>query len=1399
MEYFKQTNKLKDNLPGSTSSPPTFALLTSEGNPSSSPSLKLAADTGTTGHFVQQPEYESGYLAYDGPMFNIQPASNPISVTLPDNSTMTNTHEATLRIPGVSMTASKAYVFSNMASSLLSIGQLCDDGCIALFTKSRVTIIKDNAVILMGNRDPDTKLWVIDLNNAPTMMPMPGPNILQFAANSAIAKETVAERISYLHWCAGSPSLSTWCKAIDSGFYRSWPQLTSKLVRKHMPTSLPMIKGHLDQQRKNIRSTKPKRSAANPVKLPGTDETELDRHPAPIEHRTNFVFADCQPITGQIFSDQPGRFLVSSVSGNQYLMVVYDYDSNSIIAEPMKSRSGPEMLRAYQAIFDYLSKRGFRPQLQRLDNEASKELKGFMEEKEVDFQFTPTHSHRRNAAERAIRTFKNHFIAVLCGTDPNFPLILWDKLISQAVMTLNFLRASRVNPRLSAYEHLNGGFDFNRTPLGPLGCKVAIHEMPEARGTWSPHAVEGYYIGPAIQHYRCYNVWVDETKSERIANTLVWLPSMMPVPKTSSADAAVAAAQELIFALTNPHPASALAPLRDEHKAALETLSNIFATAVPEPSNEQSENPAQSPALPRVPAADSVQSQSFPVGTVIAKRFDDKNYRGEVTAFDNKYGYYKIQYEDGDEQEMNEREVGRYIVSDPSAPIPQPQQPPRVGKPKTFAEATNRRRQSRRKNQSPPISSKANYYDVLSSDEEAENGNDIADDATVVASNRSKRRSSRRAPRGKLSTPVADDDAFTFTEIEKPAAAAQPLGPLLKDSARRRPYRRRGYIPRRNPSNAIAAQLATHFANFATLPMEYHAANAVVHPDTGAVLEYRDLIKTAMKDQYIQANIDEIGRLTDGRVGSSKSAPSRTMEFVHFSKLPTGKKATYLRIVADLRPQKECPHRVRWTVGGDKIVYHGEVSTPTAEMITTKMLLNSVISTRGARFMTVDIRDFYLSSIMPEPEFMWVPVSLIPAEVMKAYNLHDKVLNGKVLVKINKGMYGLPQAGRLAQEQLIEHLKPFGYAPCKRTPGLWTHEWRPITFSLTVDDFGVKYVGKEHAQHLIESLEAKYAVTKDWDGKLYCGIQLDWNYNKRWVDLSMPRYVREMLHRFQHATPSRPEHAPYRFTRVQYGPGPQFAEKEDDSPLLDAKGINEIQQKVGSAYYYGRAIDSTIIPSLTSISAEQSQATERTKRDVNKLFDYLATHPHAKIRYVASDMILHVHSDASYLSAPKARSKLGGYFYLSAKPKNPYDQPSATNALPPLNGAIHINANIIKHVMSAASEAELGALFFNMKDAIPFRVALEEMGHPQPPTPIVVDNSTAAGVANKTVKQRRSKAMDMRFYWVQDRIEQKQFLVYWRKGAENLADYFTKHHPARYHVQMRPVYLHSNSTSNSHH
>ena len=113
--------------------------------------------------------------------------------------------------------------------------------------------------------------------------------------------------------------------------------------------------------------------------------------------------------------------------------------------------------------------------------------------------------------------------------------------------------------------------------------------------------------------------------------------------------------------------------------------------------------------------------------------------------------------------------------------------------------------------------------------------------------------------------------------------------------------------------------------------------------------------------------------------------------------------------------------------------------------------------------------------------------------------------------------------------------------------------------------------------------------------------------------------------------------------------------------------------------------------------------------------------------------------------------------------------------------------------MSSAAEAELGALYINSREAIPQRHLLIEMGHPQPPTPMQVDNSTALGVVKKTMQQKQTKAMDMRFHWLRCRINQKQFRTYWQAGSTNLGDYVTKHHPAIHHKTIRPVYLTSKS------
>jgi hypothetical protein len=137
-------------------------------------------------------------------------------------------------------------------------------------------------------------------------------------------------------------------------------------------------------------------------------------------------------------------------------------------------------------------------------------------------------------------------------------------------------------------------------------------------------------------------------------------------------------------------------------------------------------------------------------------------------------------------------------------------------------------------------------------------------------------------------------------------------------------------------------------------------------------------------------------------------------------------------------------------------------------------------------------------------EYMGIPIKLIPQEITDQYNLLALLSDGHVYIEVQKGMYGLPQAGILANQLIARRLAIHGYHQTKFTPGLWRHVTRPIQFTLVVDDFGVQYVGKEHAQHLIDALEADYTVSKYWTGGLYYGITLKCNYMSKHVDLSMP-------------------------------------------------------------------------------------------------------------------------------------------------------------------------------------------------------------------------------------------------------------------------------------------------------
>ena len=141
--------------------------------------------------------------------------------------------------------------------------------------------------------------------------------------------------------------------------------------------------------------------------------------------------------------------------------------------------------------------------------------------------------------------------------------------------------------------------------------------------------------------------------------------------------------------------------------------------------------------------------------------------------------------------------------------------------------------------------------------------------------------------------------------------------------------------------------------------------------------------------------------------------------------------------------------------------------------------------------MTMDISNFYLGTPMDRPEYMRMPMKIIPPEIVEKYDLTKIESDGWIYIKIVKGMYGLPQAGKIANDLLQKRLKKAGYHQCQYTPGLYKHTWRPVTFTLVVDDFGVKFVGDQHANHLKNTLEKYYDVTVDWSGSKYIGITLD--------------------------------------------------------------------------------------------------------------------------------------------------------------------------------------------------------------------------------------------------------------------------------------------------------------------
>jgi hypothetical protein len=288
------------------------------------------------------------------------------------------------------------------------------------------------------------------------------------------------------------------------------------------------------------------------------------------------------------------------------------------------------------------------------------------------------------------------------------------------------------------------------------------------------------------------------------------------------------------------------------------------------------------------------------------------------------------------------------------------------------------------------------------------------------------------------------------------------------------------------------------------------------------------------------------------------------------------------------------------------------------------------------------------------------------------------------------------------------------------------------------------------------------------DGEWYCGL-MGLPGQKRCIYRC---HCTSRMHSRNSSTPPLilPQDQPHPHVHKTYGTKVQHAKAPNDSPPLDKAGNKFIQEVTGVFLFLARAVDSTMLTLLSAVVSEQAAPTEKTLQKCLQFLDYAALQEDAIVTNQASNMKLAIHSDASYLLEPKARSRAGGQMLMAG-----------TEEIPTNNGAVLNILQIIKAVMSSAAEAKLGVLLINTKMAVSMQRTLKELGHPQLRTPIQTNNLTAHTLLTNKILPKALKAMDMIFQWLRCPGAQDQYQFYWRLGTQNLTDYWTKHHPASHH------------------
>jgi hypothetical protein len=377
-------------------------------------------------------------------------------------------------------------------------------------------------------------------------------------------------------------------------------------------------------------------------------------------------------------------------------------------------------------------------------------------------------------------------------------------------------------------------------------------------------------------------------------------------------------------------------------------------------------------------------------------------------------------------------------------------------------------------------------------------------------------------------------------------------------------------------------------------------------------------------------------------------------------------------------------------------------------------------------------------------------------------------------------MYGHPVSGLLSNKHLFETIKEAGYYEDSRVPCLLKHKTKSIIGAIVVDDIGLKARSKDDVMHLVNAIEKVWKVKINWKGDRYVGMDLKWNYNpdNPTLEISCDQVIPDALKRFYPNQTLKGADTPGLEEKGwTLGPDNKVVIAEDEETIPMPEKTKFVQQFTGTLSHAARIVRHDLLPAVNEIASTQSAPTSKTMQQVERLANYIARFPKGSVIYKTTEMILR----AMYDSALRlhGKHKAGSILYHA----NKNDPPES------IGNIIEVLCKLPPNVVASIAEGEYCSQFLTGQTAYWHRVLLERMGYPQPSTILYGDNTTAIGIANDSIKAKKSKAMDNKMHWIQDRTRLKDFLPTHIATELNSADYQTKNLSVKEHNRQVKNYI----------